>query len=180
VGAARHGADAAARAGRVEARSDHHREDELVLAVGVAERVEVRELDVDRLPRLDVCDRLREDVRPLLREERRGVSLALRLGVDALGVGAFPDDAPDVALADRHHELAHGGVLGEREDVDRLDLLGERDHVGLTDADRLDVSRDGGVDVRVAQRKRHVVGAAARAQAGGRRRCRRFARERVR
>ena len=133
--------DAVGAARRVEARADDHREDELVPAVRVGERVEVLDVDVDLLARLDVGDRLREDVRPLLGEQRGDVALAAGLLVDLLGLLALADDAANPPLADGHDELIDRRVLRQREDVHRLDLLAERILELLRDLDRGDVAR---------------------------------------
>ena len=119
-------ADAVGAARRVEPRADDHREDELVPAVGVGQRVEVADVDVDLLARLDVGDRLGEDVRPLLGQQRGDVALALGLLVDLLGLLALADDAADLPLADGHDELVDRRVVRQREDVDRLDLARRR------------------------------------------------------
>src|SRR4030042_2030484 len=53
----------------------HHGEDQLVDAGVVGEVLDVAHHDVDPLAGRDVGDRLREDVRPLLLEERGSVAL---------------------------------------------------------------------------------------------------------
>jgi len=61
--------DAVRRSWRVEARRDHHREIKFIPAIGVLQRVEVADVDIDLLPRLDVGHLLLKHVRPLLLEE---------------------------------------------------------------------------------------------------------------
>src|SRR5438094_10620545 len=61
---------------RIESRPYDHREDEFVAPVNILERVEILDVHIDPLARLDIRDRLREDVRTLLREETRDVTLA--------------------------------------------------------------------------------------------------------
>ncbi len=152
-----HRADAIGGARRVEARTDHHRKHELVVAVVVGERVVVRDVDVDLLARLDVGDRLGEDVGPLLGEERSDVALLARLDVELLGLLALADDAANVAVADRHDELAHRRVLRQREDIERLDLLAVRILVPLLHLHAGDVASDAGAHVGVLERQWDLV-----------------------
>ena len=63
-------------------RPDDHREDEFVRAVLVLQRLDVADLYDDLLAGHDVGDRLREDVRPLLVEQARGLVPRLRRLVD--------------------------------------------------------------------------------------------------
>src|SRR5262249_51327336 len=70
-------ADAVYSPGRVKPGTNHHREDEFIPAVGVLERVEIMNGDVDLLARFYISDRLRENIRALLGEQRGDVSLAL-------------------------------------------------------------------------------------------------------
>lgn len=107
---------------RVEPRPDDHREDVLKRAVPVGQGVEVGDRHVDRTAGLDVRDLLREDVWPLLREERGNVALRPRLGVHLFGLGLVADDAADATLTNGHDELVHRRVLRQREHVHRLDL----------------------------------------------------------
>ena len=69
IEAVRHRRDPITRPRRVESRRHDHREDELVPAVHVRQRVEVRQLNVDPVAGFDVGDLLREDVRALLRQQ---------------------------------------------------------------------------------------------------------------
>jgi hypothetical protein len=119
--------------------------------------VEVRDVDVDLLPRLDVRDGLCEDVVPLLRHERRDAALAALLLVDLLRLLALADHPPDRAVADDHDEVAHGGVVGQREDVHRLDLRVVRVVVLLFDGDGREVDRDLRLDVGVLERDRNEL-----------------------
>ena len=66
----------------------------------------------------------------------------------------YADDASNPAVADDHDELVYGGVLGQREDILRLDLAGERIVKRLPDLDAGDVGGDTGFDVRVLERQR--------------------------
>jgi hypothetical protein len=52
-------------------------------------------VNVDRLARLDIGDFLREDVRPLLRQQRGDVALLAGLFVDFLGLLPLANDAPN-------------------------------------------------------------------------------------
>ena len=136
-----HGDDGIARAHGVVAGPDDRREHERVPTVLVRERVEVADVDVDALARLDVRDLLLEDVRPLLHEQARTVALRARILVDLPRLLLLAQDAADLALADRHHELVDGGLLGQREDVHGLDLLVVRVLELLRDVDGRDVAR---------------------------------------
>jgi hypothetical protein len=53
---------------------------------------------------------------------------------------------PHAALADDHHHLGDGGVLGERKHIDRLDALGEGVGEGLLHGDLGEAAADAGVD----------------------------------
>ncbi len=85
--------------------------------------------------------------------------MALGAGVlvDLLGLLAFADDASDAALADLHHEAVDRGVVGQREDVFRFDLLVERVVELLVDGDRCDVAQDLRLDVGVLERDGDVL-----------------------
>src|SRR2546421_10138686 len=71
--------DSLRRSRRIKSRPHDHREDKFIRPIVVAERVEVAQVDVDLFARLDVGDFLGEDVGPLLREQRRGISLVAGL-----------------------------------------------------------------------------------------------------
>ena len=75
--AARNRADAIGRSRRIEAGADDHREMPFVPAIRIRQRVEVADVDVDLLAGLDVGDRLRKNVRTLLRQQRGDVALRL-------------------------------------------------------------------------------------------------------
>ncbi len=138
----RHGDDGIARADGVVARTDDRREHERVPTVLVRERVEVADVDVDALAGLDVRDLLLEDVRPVLHEQARAVTLCARILVDLPRLLLLAQDAADLALADRHHELVDGGLLGQREEVHGLDLFVVRVLELLRDVDGRDVAGD--------------------------------------
>src|SRR5262245_14396758 len=95
-----HRSHTTSRARRLEARSDDHREDELVPAVSVGERVEILDGHVDGPARLDVGNGLREDIWPFLSEQSSDIALAFGLGVNLLRLLAFANDAPDAPLTD--------------------------------------------------------------------------------
>ena len=160
VAAPRRCADAVGRAGRVEAGTDDHREHELPRVVVVAERLEVRDVDVDGLAGFDVGDLLREDVRSLLRHQRGDVAVGAGLRVDPLGFLSLADDAPDRPVADGHQELVDRAVLRQREHVDRFDLRIERVVETLLHADRADVAADVRAHLGVLERDRDLLGLA--------------------
>ena len=62
------------------------------------------------------------DVGPFLCQQRGGVTLALGIGIDGLGLLAIADDAPDASIANHHDKFIHGGILRQGEHVNRLDL----------------------------------------------------------
>src|SRR3954470_10821973 len=66
AGAARHRANPFGRARRIIARADDHRKNELIPAIYVGQGVIVFDLHVDLFARLNVGDRLCEDVWPFL------------------------------------------------------------------------------------------------------------------
>ena len=113
--------------------------------------MDVADVHVDRAARLDVGDGLGEDVGALLDEQARDVAHASGREVGALGLLALADDAPDPPLADGHDELVYRGVRGQREGVDRLDLLGEGIVEALGHAHGGDEAGDVGPDVGVLQ-----------------------------
>ena len=142
--------------GRVVARPDDGGEHERVPAVPVRQRVEVGDVDVDRGAGFDVRDLLLEDVRPPLHEQARPVAAFARLPVDGLGFLLLAQDAPDGAVPDHHQELADRRLLGQREEVDGLDLRIERVPEPLPDLDGADVARDGRVHRGVLEGEGHV------------------------
>src|SRR5690606_37822410 len=97
-----------------------------VPAVVVGKRMEVSDADVDALARLDIRYLLLENVRPPLHEQARTIALRTRLVVELLRLFLLAQNSADLSIADRHHELANGRVLGQWEQVNRLDLLGVR------------------------------------------------------
>ena len=80
----------------------------LVCAHVVLEDIDVRDLDDDFLVRLDVADRLREDVRPFLLEETRRKALHECLFVNRPCFSAAFDHADDPAITDDHGHIVHG------------------------------------------------------------------------
>src|SRR5206468_2391602 len=81
--------------------------------------------DLDRRPRHQVGERLREDVGPLLIEERRHLAGRARRLVDASRLLAALDLTADGALSGAHRHGVHRGAVGERESVDGLHRLRE-------------------------------------------------------
>ena len=71
-------------------------------------------------PGQDVGDRLREDVGPLLVEQRGDVARCRALLVDGARFLAALDDAAHGAVADQHGHVVDRGVLRERERCRRL------------------------------------------------------------
>jgi len=114
------------RAAGNEPRADDHREVKIINAHVVLEHVDVRDLDHDLLLRLDVPDRLRENVRPFLFEERGRPAVPQRAFIDRPRGGPALDDAHDPAVADDHRHVIDRGLVRQRKDVDRLDLLVQR------------------------------------------------------
>jgi hypothetical protein len=147
------GAPPAHRAGHV-ARRDHHRQHELPRAIGIAGDAVVAEHDLDRALRGDRGDGLREHIRALLIEHRRGDSRAHRRLVTALRIIALLDRRLDRARAGLDRHRADRGIDRQREDVGGLDralaavleLL--RDH-GLDDR-----AAHGDLDLAVEHRQR--------------------------
>src|SRR3712207_2234034 len=105
--------------------ADDRREGELVSAAVVLESLDVAYRDRHALARHDVGDRLREDVRPLLVQERRHLARRARRLVDRLRLLAPHYLPPDDALADLQRHRVHGRRLREREGVDGLNLFVE-------------------------------------------------------
>ena len=81
-----------------------------------------------------------------LRHERGNVALVAGFCIDFLGLLALADDPTDVAVADGHDELIDAGVIGERENIDRFDLLAVRILELLRDGDGRDIRIDRGFD----------------------------------
>ncbi|OPZ82852.1 MAG: hypothetical protein BWY76_02560 [bacterium ADurb.Bin429] len=104
-------------------RTDYHREVELVRPHVVAQHVQVGDFDAHFLPRLDIADGLREDIRPFLFQQAGGSSPAECFLVKLAGVRAFLDDAHDAAVADHHRHAVHCRCIRQRKDVDRFDLI---------------------------------------------------------
>ena len=119
------------------ARPDDHRERVLRDAVLALDQFDGGDAHPDRGARLDVRDRLREDVRTLLLEQARDDAGLARLLVDRLRDRAFLDLALDDLLARRalhdHRHAVDRRAVREREGVDGLDRARERIGVGLLD-----------------------------------------------
>ena len=113
--------------------------------------MEIVQLDVNLLARLDVGDGLREDVGPLLREQRRHVALAFGRRVNRLRLLAFADDAADVPVADGHDELVDGGIVRQREDILAASILAESKGIVklLRDLHGGDVTEHAGLNIGV-------------------------------
>ena len=103
-------------------------------------------------PGLDVADRLREDVRPLLFQQRGGLALGQRLLVDLPGLGTTLDLAFDPPLAQHHRHLVDRRLMGQRKDVGGLDPPIGRVIEGLRHPHTGHEARDLGLDVGVFQR----------------------------
>jgi hypothetical protein len=137
---------------------------ERVRAAVVGQHFYVRDLDFHLLPGRDVRHRLREDVRPLLLEEARGLSAGERRLVGEARFRPAPDRPHDPPLADHHRHVVHGGGMGKGEDVDGLDRLVVGILERLPHAHAGDEARDLRVDVGVAQRTLDELAAAGGAQ----------------
>ena len=122
------------RAGDV-ARRHGEREAQPERAFVVAQRLLVLDRDDDLLAGADVGHTRREEVGPLLLDQRRLAALGLRRLVRAPGLAALVDHALDDPLADAHLQVVDGGVLRQREHVHALAPLGRRIHEPLRDAD---------------------------------------------
>jgi hypothetical protein len=83
------------------------------------------DLDLDARPRHQVGERLGEDVRALLIQQRRELPARARLFVDPPRLVAPLDLAPDLAIAGAHPHGVHRCPVGEREGVDGLDRVGK-------------------------------------------------------
>ena len=92
---------------------------------------------------------MREDVGPILGQQRGSVTLALGIGIDGLGLLAIADDAPDASIANHHDKFIHGGILRQGEHVNRLDLGVIRIIEFLDDLDTGNIAVDGGGNVGV-------------------------------
>jgi hypothetical protein len=113
-----------ARAARGDvARRDRRRVGEAHLAVDHFQRPDVRQPHRRGLPGVDVADADREHVRALLLEQVRRVPAVDRRVVLLDRGFRFLHDAGQHAVAGDDFEVANGGVLRERERVDRLDRL---------------------------------------------------------
>ena len=134
-----------------EPRPDDHWEDVLVFAVDVGKRLDVLDDDLDLIVGQDVADALCEDVRSLLLEEARALPRGDGLLVDLPGFLAGLDDAPHGAVTDLHEHIVDRGVVGQREDIDRLYGLIEGVLVLLGDGDVGHHPGNVGLHVRVLQ-----------------------------
>ena len=112
----------ARRAGcRLVSRPDRQRHAHGELPVVVRDDLLVFDLDVRDLARRNARDGHREEIRPLLFEQRGVAPFALRLLVDARGFLALLDLPFDRAHADLQSHRIDRRVVGERKHVDRLD-----------------------------------------------------------
>ena len=147
---------------RVVARADDGGKDEGVPAVLVRQRVEIRDVDLDRVAGLDVGDLLLEDVRPPLHQQAGPVALRPRLAVDGFRFLLLPQDAANGAVADYHQEFADRGFFRKGEEVHGFDLRIERIREALVDLNRADVTGDRGIHGGVLEGQRHEFRARGR------------------
>ena len=103
--AASHGADAIGRAERIESWTEDHREDELIPAIYIVQRVEVFDIHVNFFARLDIRHSLGENVWPLFRKQRGNISLLFGFRVNLFCFLSLANDAAYSPLADGHDEL---------------------------------------------------------------------------
>jgi len=115
-------------------------------------RLDVLDADLDRRARHQVGERLREDVGPLLVEERRHLAGLARRLVDAPRLLAALDLAMDGTLSGAHRHGVHRGAVGEREAVEGLHRLREAAREQLRHRDPGDEARDLDRDLGVPER----------------------------
>ena len=117
--------------------------------------MEIFYIHVNFFARLDIGDRLREDVRPFLGEQRSHITLALRVLINLLRLFALANNAANPPLTDGHNEFIDGSVVRQREDIDRLDFARIRIVKLLGDLDRANVTADRGAHAGVLERHRN-------------------------
>ena len=156
MAAARERVDGIRGAGGVEARADHGGKYEGIPPVLVGERVEIGNVDIDGLARLNVGDFLLENVRPVLHQQACLVALVPRRAVDGLGFFLLPQNAANGTLPDDHQKLGDGGFFRQGKDIDGLDFGVKRVGKLLFDPDRADMAGDGSIHGRVLQGQRHL------------------------
>ncbi len=141
---------------RIVAGRDHERDAQGKLGAGATNGLLVLDLDDDRLARADVGHGVGEDVGALLLDQGRLAAFRLGALVDDLGGVALLDGAEDDALANHHLQGVDGGALGQRVDVDGLDMRGAGvgEHLrdastgcGAGDGDVIVGAETGGFDV---------------------------------
>jgi hypothetical protein len=113
--------------------------------------MQIGDIHVDLPAGLDVRDGLREYVWTFLREQRCGVALTLCLAIDFLRFLALANDTTDASLTNGHDEFIDRGVLGERKDIHRFNLLVVWVVEFLAHVDSRDVSAYAGLHVRLLQ-----------------------------
>src|SRR5262249_35006508 len=106
--------------------ADDHWKRELIDAVFIRKRLDIADHYFDRGPRQAVGDRLGEEGRALLIEERGDAALRTRLREESLRFRAPFDFAANHLPADIHRQLINGGTRRQREEVDGFDLLFHR------------------------------------------------------
>ena len=106
---------------RIVARRDDERHAQREAVGRLPHRLLVLDLHQNGLARADIGDRVGEQVRPLLLEERRLSPGGLRLRIDRARLLALLDVADHDAVADHDPEAVDRAALGQRVDVDRLD-----------------------------------------------------------
>ena len=108
------------RAVRHVARCHGHRESQPERAIFVVDVLLIGDVDRDLFTGANVGDGDGEEIRPLLRQERRFLPFALGLRVDLLGLFALLDLPFNYTLADGHAQRVNGRIFRQRKRVDRL------------------------------------------------------------
>ncbi len=138
---------------RYVSRRDNHRKDPCIRAVVVCKHLNVADRDIDSLTRQNVGDRLREDVRALLLEQARRVTLVARSFVFGPSLGAWRDLSRDRAVADLHRHSIDRCTLREWKHIHSLDLVGVRILELLGHGDAREKSADRRMHVGVSEWK---------------------------